>query len=71
MNAENIAVAAFSFENGPIADVAILVKKYQYIVLFFFDNPQDVYIRCTFRVGDFGRQKLLKHPQNPYSIERA
>ena len=30
-----------------------------------------MYIRCTGGGGDFRPQKLLKHPQNPYSIERA
>ena len=30
-----------------------------------------MYIGVTSGVADFRRQKLLKHPQNPYSIERA
>ena len=30
-----------------------------------------MYIRCTAESRDFQRQKLLKHPQNSYSIERV
>ena len=41
------------------------------IVLFFFVDPEGMYIRGTGGDGDFRRQKLLKHPQNQYSIERA
>jgi hypothetical protein len=41
------------------------------IALFCFDDPWGMYIRVTLVCRDFRHHRLPKHPQNPYSIERA
>ena len=39
--------------------------------MFFFDEPQHVYIRVPTLCCRFWHSDPLKHPQNPYSIESA